>query len=236
MPDDRTSSASAVTSVEEAILSRRSVRAFLPLAVPHATIARILQLAARAPSGSNIQPWQVIVLTGEPLAALTRDLADLGLSGDPGEEGYAYYPTRWRDPYLARRRKVGWDLYGALGIARGEHDRMVRQQARNYSFFGAPVGLFFTVERDFERGSWLDYGMFLQNIMLAARGMGLDTCPQAAFVKYHKAIAARLDIPASHMLVCGMALGHRDPDAPENRFQTERAVLADFVRFVPPRD
>ncbi|WP_342234540.1 nitroreductase [Inquilinus sp. OTU3971] len=221
-------------SVEEAILSRRSVRAFLPDEVPHATIARILEVAARAPSGSNIQPWRVIILTGRPLAALTRELEALALSGDPGEEVYAYYPTRWREPHLARRRKVGWDLYGALGIARGETEKIVRQQARNYLFFGAPVGLLFTIEQDLERGSWLDYGMFLQNIMLAARGFGLDTCPQAAFVKYHRIIASHLDIPAGQMLVCGMALGHRDPDAPENQIATERAGPADFARFVPP--
>ncbi|MFS8037128.1 nitroreductase [Xanthobacter sp. AM11] len=219
-------------TAEEAILSRRSVRAFLPQAVPDDLVARILTLAARAPSGSNIQPWQVLVLRGAPLAALGRELHAHALAGDPGSEGYAYYPRRWREPYLARRRKVGWDLYGSLGIVRGDTARTAAQNARNFLFFDAPVGLFFTIDRDMERGSWLDYGMFLQNIMIAARGLGLDTCPQAAFNSYGHIIAERLAIPAERMLVCGMALGYADPAAPENNFSTEREPLDAFVQFV----
>lgn len=223
---------STAPAVEEAIRSRRSVRAFLATPIPDETVARILDLAARAPSGSNIQPWQVIVLRGAPLAALTRELHALSLAGDPGAEEYAYYPRQWREPYLARRRKVGWDLYGTLGIARGDTERMRRQHARNFLFFDAPVGLVFTIDRDMERGSWLDYGMFLQNIMIAARGFGLDTCPQAAFNAYGAVIAARLAIPQTRMVVCGMALGYADAAAPENRFDTEREPLEGFVRFV----
>ncbi|MEP9350432.1 nitroreductase [Xanthobacter sp. KR7-225] len=219
-------------SVEEAIRSRRSARAFLSTPVPDATVARILELAARAPSGTNIQPWRVQVLRGEPLAALARELHALALAGDPGTEEFAYYPRRWREPYLSRRRKVGWDLYGALGIAKGDAERMRHQHARNFLFFDAPVGLIFTIDRDMERGSWLDYGMFLENIMIAARAFGLHTCPQAAFMTYGAVIARRLVIPDSEMVLCGMALGHADPAAPENNFATEREPLERFVRFV----
>ncbi|MFG1351592.1 nitroreductase [Xanthobacter autotrophicus] len=219
-------------TAEEAIRSRRSVRAFLPTPIPDETVARILELAARAPSGSNIQPWQVMVLRGAPLAALTRELHALSLAGDQGTEEYAYYPRQWREPYLARRRKVGWDLYGTLGITRGDTERMRRQHARNFLFFDAPVGLVFTIDRDMERGSWLDYGMFLQNIMIAARGFGLDTCPQAAFNAYGAVIARRIAVPETRMVVCGMALGYADAAAPENRFDTGREPLEGFVRFV----
>lgn len=224
--------ASRGLTAEEAILSRRSVRAFLPNPVPRPLLVRILELAARAPSGSNIQPWQVIVLTGTPLARLGAELRALSLSGDPGTEEYAYYPRRWREPYLGRRRKVGFDLYGSLGIPRGDRARMAQQMARNFVFFDAPVGLFFTMDRDMETGSWLDYGMFLENIMIAARGFGLDTCPQAAFNQYGHVITQRLAIPADRMLVCGMALGYADPDAPENRFPVEREPVEAFARFV----
>ncbi|MFG1242623.1 nitroreductase [Xanthobacter sp. V7C-4] len=219
-------------TAEEAIRSRRSVRAFLPTPVPDQILARILELGARAPSGSNIQPWQVAVLRGEPLAALTRELHALSLAGDPGREDYAYYPRQWREPYLGRRRKVGWDLYGTLGIAKRDIERMRQQHARNFLFFDAPVGLVFTIDRDLERGSWLDYGMFLQNIMIAARSFGLDTCPQAAFNTYGAVIARRLAIPDTQMVVCGMALGYADATAPENRLETERESLEGFVRFV----
>ncbi len=219
-------------SAEEAIRSRRSIRAFLPTLVPDETVSRILELAARAPSGSNIQPWRVRVLRGAPLAALTAELHALSLSGDRGAEEYAYYPRKWREPYLARRRKVGWDLYGALGIGKTDTGRMREQHARNFLFFDAPVGLIFTIDRDMEAGSWLDYGMFLQNIMIAARGVGLHTCPQAAFMLYSTVIAERLSIPETEMVICGMALGHADLAAPENRFETVREPLENFAHFI----
>ena len=222
----------ATLSALDAIQDRRSVRAFLPTPVPMTTVERILEIAARAPSGTNMQPWQVIVLTGAALADLGRELATRSLAGDEGQESYAYYPRHWREPYVSRRRKVGWDLYTALGIARGEKEKMARQLARNYVFFGAPVGLLFTIDRDLEIGSWLDYGMFLENIMIAARSFGLDTCPQQAFARYHDAIAARLSIPADRTVVCGMSLGYANPAAPENRFATERAPVDSFVQFV----
>lgn len=222
--------------VLEAIRSRRSIRAFRPDPVPRETIGRILEVAARAPSGSNIQPWQVVVVTGEALRRLGEELVGLSLSGEQGEAEYAYYPRQWREPYLARRRKVGWALYGSLGIERGQTDRMAAQHARNFCFFDAPVGLFFTLDRDMEQGSWLDLGMFVQNVMIAARGLGLDTCPQAAFCSYHALISRRLEIPADRQIITGMALGYADLSAPENNFETERVPVEQFTRFIdtPP--
>lgn len=196
-------------------------------------IDRVLAAAARAPSGSNIQPWKVHVLTGDSLARLTRDLVARFEAGDAGSDEYRYYPKTWREPYLARRRKVGWDLYGALGIAKGDKVATARQHARNFAFFGAPVGLIFVIDRDMEQGSWLDYGMFLQSVMLAATGLGLATCPQQALALYYGAIGEMLALPANEMVVCGMALGHADEAAPENRFTTERMALADFVTRHP---
>ncbi|MFG1360548.1 nitroreductase [Xanthobacter pseudotagetidis] len=224
--------AQSTLSVQEAIRSRRAVRAFLPTPVADETVEEILDLAARAPSGSNIQPWGVQVLRGAPLAALGQELHRRFLAGDVGQEEYAYYPRQWREPHLSRRRKVGWDLYGALGIAKGDAERMRRQHARNFLFFDAPVGLVVTMARDLERGSWLDCGMFLENIMIAARAFGLGTCPQAAFNGYARVIAERLALPETEMVVCCMALGHPDPDAPENAFPTEREPARGFARFV----
>ena len=222
----------AARSVLDAITGRRSIRAFLPTPVERETVEQILQAAARAPSGTNIQPWQVVVLTGEALVQFGDHLSSLSLSGAPTEREYAYYPERWREPYLARRRKVGWDLYGALGIAKGDREATVRQHARNYAFFDASVGMIFTMDRDMEIGSWLDLGMFLQNIMIAARAYGLETCPQAAFANYAATIARLLDIPADRQVIVGMALGHPDPAAPEYRFATEREGVGSFTRFV----
>jgi nitroreductase len=216
----------------EAILGRRCIRAFLPTPVPMPIIERILEMAARAPSGTNTQPWQAIVLTGEAVTALTRELHAMGMANAPGKDSYQYYPVEWREPYLSRRRKIGWDLYRTVGVERGDKEGMTRQHARNFLFFDAPVGLFFTIDAVMELGSWLDYGMFLQNFMLAARSFGLETCPQQAFVKYHEVIAQRLEIPADRTLICGMALGYADYSAPENNFVTERAPLSEFVRFV----
>ncbi len=221
--------------VDEVIRSRRSVRGFLPTPVPQETILEILDVATRAPSGTNTQPWKVTVVTGARKEALSRELIATAL--DPArdtehEQEYSYYPDKWVHPYLDRRRKVGCDLYGLLGIAKGNRDRMHRQFARNYDFFGAPVGLFFTMDRIMGQGSWLDYGMFLQNVMLAARARGLDTCPQAAFSKYHRIVASHLEIPEEQMLLCGMALGYKDGDKIENSLQTSREPAISFTRFL----
>jgi nitroreductase len=219
--------------VREAIATRRSVRGFLPTPVPRETIEAILALAARAPSGSNIQPWRVRVTMGAEKARLSAALRAAHDAGATVERDYHYYPRHWREPFLSRRRKVGWDLYTLAGVARGDQAAGHAQRARNFDFFGAPVGLFFTLARDLEQGSWVDCGIFLQSVMLAARGFGLDTCPQAAFCDHHDVVRAHLGIPDDEALVCGMSLGFADPDEPTNRLTTERAALKDFVSFGP---
>jgi nitroreductase len=227
------SSRSPADIVLEAIASRRSVRAFLPTPVPRETIERILTAAARAPSGTNMQPWRVRVLTGAAKERLSKAVCEAALTGpDTHKSGYAYYPAQFPEPYLSRRRKVGWDLYGLLGIKRGEAAKMQAQHGRNYLFFDAPVGMMFTIDRVLEIGSWLDYGMFLENIMIAARGFGLHTCPQAAFAPFDVVIRRELGIPESEMVVCGMSLGYEDTSAVENTLQTEREPLSGFVEFM----
>jgi nitroreductase len=225
-------------AVDAAIASRRSVRAFLPTPVPRQTIEDILAVSTRAPSGVNTQPWKVTVLTGHAKEELSRKIlaahdanAAAGSTGaDVGE--YDYYPTEWAPPYIDRRRKIGWDLYSLLGIAKGDKARMHAQHGRNYRFFDAPVGMIFTIDRILRQGSWLDYGMFLQNVMTAARGRGLDTCPQAAFIGFHKVIKEHLALPDSEMVVCGMSLGYADESAVENTLVTEREPVSAFTRFV----
>jgi nitroreductase len=221
-------------TVDEAIASRRSIRAFLPTPVAREDIEAILDVSARAPSGTNIQPWKVTVLTGDAKERLSA--AILAVYGDKEAAGahteeYAYYPRQWVSPFIERRRKVGWDLYALLGLTRDDKAGMAAQHGRNYRFFDAPVGLIFTIDRVLEQGSWLDYGMFLQNIMVAARGRGLDTCPQAAFTQFHRIIAEQLSLPANETVVCGMALGYADPAKIENSLITERVPVAEFVRF-----
>jgi len=222
-------------AVDAAITSRRSLRAFLPTPVPRETIEDILRVASRAPSGTNTQPWKVYVLTGERLQSLSRQILDV--FDDPAQaashqQEYAYYPIQWESPYIDRRRKVGWDLYGLLGIGKTDKERMHAQHGRNYRFFDAPVGLMFTIDRVMEKGSWLDYGMFLQSVMVAARGRGLDTCPQAAFTQFHKIIMPAIGASPQEMLVCGMSLGHADPTAVENSLVTEREPVSGFARFL----
>lgn len=222
---------SDLNPVEEAVGQRRSVRAFKPDPVPRETVERILKIAARAPSGTNMQPWKVQVLTGAAKDRLSAAILT-AFDGDEEHSGeWAYYPKKFRDPYLARRRKVGWDLYGLLGIEKGDSERMHAQHGRNHLFFDAPVGLIFTIDRDLEIGSWLDYGMFLQNVMVLARSHGLETCPQAAFAPYHKVIRAELGLDEIEAVVCGMSLGYADWDKVENTLVTERAPLEDFVTF-----
>jgi nitroreductase len=221
--------------VDAAITSRRSIRGYLPTPVAREDIEAILDVAARAPSGTNTQPWKVYVLTG----ALKQELSNaiLAAYNDPSRarqhtEEYHYYPVEWVSPYIDRRRKVGWDLYGLLKLARENKAGMHAQHGRNYTFFDAPVGMIFTIDRIMQRGSWLDYGMFLQNIMIAARARGLDTCPQAAFTQFHQIIREVLHLPDNQMVVCGMSLGYADMDRVENTLVTERESAAAFATFL----
>ena len=225
--------------VDQAITSRMSVRAFLPEAVPRETLMHVLDVASRAPSGVNTQPWKVYVLQGETRDELVSKVcaAHDAVRADPGlaahyQEAYPYYPEKWVSPYIDRRRENGWGLYGLLGIGKGDKDKMHSQHQRNYHFFDAPVGLMFTIDRVLGRGSLLDYGMFLQSIMVAARGHGLHTCPQAAWNGFAKIILPHIGAGEEEMLVCGMALGYADPSALVNSFHTPRESASQFTHFV----
>ena len=221
-------------AVDWAIVTRRSIRAFLPTPVAKADIDALLRVARTAASGVNTQPWRVHVVTGESKRRLSEAIARV--DNDPElreqhDEPYDYYPREWASPFVDRRRKVGWDLYGLLEIEKGDKARMHAQHGRNYSFFGAPVGLFFTVNRIMRTGSFLDYGMFLQSLMVAARARGLDTCPQVAFTKYHRVIAEQLGIPDDEILVCGMSLGFADRRCIENTLVTDREPVNSFTTY-----
>jgi nitroreductase len=218
--------------VDDIMIGRRSLRAFLPKEVPQAMIADLLLAAGRAPSGTNTQPWHVHVLQGQTRDKLVTEVCKAFDANQPHSPlEYHYYPEKFFEPYLARRRKVGWDLYGLLGIAKGDVEKTRVQHRRNYELFDAPVALMFSIDRRLATGSWLDCGMFIQNVMLAARARGLETCPQAAWIDYHEIVREVIGLDPEHTLICGMALGYADHDALVNTLVTERAALEEFVRF-----
>jgi len=221
-------------AVEWAIVSRRSVRAFVPKPVARDVVESILDVARFAATGVNMQPWKVHVLTGDAKAgvceAIRRVRTDPELDASFSDE-WPYYPREWRSPYVERRREVGWELYRLIGIDKSDRGTMHAQHGRNFDFFDAPVGLFFTLDRVMQQGSLIDYGMFLQCIMVAARAHGLGTCPQAAFMKYHRLIAQELALDPDEMFLCGMSLGFPDPDRIENSLVTGRAEVSSFATF-----
>ena len=219
-------------SVDEAILSRRSVRAFKPDEVSQETVADILEVAKRSPSGTNTQPWRVHVFTGAAKDRLI-DTVQKVFWEDANEHSHdrLHYMETWREPYLARRRKVGWDLYGLAGIKKGEWEKTREFHSRNFRFFGAPVGILFTVDNDMGWMSWLDYGMFIQSVCIAARGRGLHTCAQAAWGTYHALLKDYLRLPDKQMIHCGMSLGFEDTQAAVNALETVREPLDEFVTF-----
>jgi nitroreductase len=218
--------------VDEAIATRRSIRRYLDTPVPLGTVEAILDVSARAPSGTNMQPWRGYALAGAAKDALVTAVQAAYDARDPEhQQEVQYYPDEFFEPYLSRRRAVGWELYGLLGIAKGEAAKMQAQHRRNFQFFDAPVGLIFTVDRRLATGSWLDYGMFLENVMIAARGHGLDTCAQAAWTHFHRAIRPVLGLAEEEIVICGMALGYADPEAPENTLVTTRVPARSFIRF-----
>jgi nitroreductase len=216
--------------VSAAIDSRMSCRAFLDTPIAKSTLVTILETAKRAPSGGNLQPWRVDVLTGEPLAKLVAIVREK-LRTQPTGEGSEYhvYPPNLHDPYRSRRYQCGEDLYATIGIDRADKPARIRQFARNYEFFGAPVAMFFSIDRRMGVDQWADLGMFMQNIMLLAREHGLHTCAQEAWAVWYRTVGEYLQIPADHMLFCGMALGYRDESAPINTLRTDRAALAEFA-------
>ncbi|OOG51201.1 nitroreductase [Polaromonas sp. C04] len=224
-------------SVDSAMESRFSCRAFLrDTPVPRRLIDEILHVARYAPSGTNTQPWKVYVLQGSHLASLTGEVCEAFDSvrfnqavPSGSHEEHDYYPRTWQSPYLERRRENGWGLYGVLGITKGDKEAMHLQHRRNYQFFDAPVGLIFTMDRNLRRGSLIDYGMFMQNIMLAARARGLNTCPQAAWTEFSGIVLRHLGATPAETLVCGMALGFADEAARVNTFQARREDPPSFT-------
>lgn len=213
--------------------TRRSIRAYKPDAVPREVLREIVELGRHAPSGSNIQPWRVHVLTGSALARLGGAMQRAFLDDEPGHHrDYEYYTDPIVEPYLARRRQCGWGLYGTLGIGRGDHDKSRTYRATNYNFFGAPAGLVFTIDRKLEKGSWLDYGMFLQTLMLAARARGLHTCPEASIASYPDIVRRELGLSADWVVICGMAMGYADPQAVVNTFQPPRIAVDEYAVFM----
>ena len=218
--------------VLEAIKTRKSIRAFTDQNVSKETVEEILQIAQRSPSGTNTQPWHVHVCAGDIKQAITDDVLALASSGasTPYQE-YDYYPGEWKDIHRDRRRGVGWSLYGLLGIKKGDREASARQGARNFKFFDAPVGLFVTTDAYLGRGSWSDTGMYIQTIMLAARGFGLHTCAQAAWIQYQAPIFRHLEIPDDQVLVSGMSMGYADTEAIENTLVSEREALENVASF-----
>ena len=226
-------------SVDTAILSRFSARAYLPQAVERSVLEEVLQVAARAPSGTNTQPWKVYVLQGAKRDELVSKVcaAHDAIAANPAlaaeyAEAYDYYPEKWVSPFIDRRRECGFGLYKVLEIGKGDKERMHAQHQRNFKLFDAPVGLMFTIDKVMGRGSLLDYGMFLQTLMVAARSRGLHTCPQAAWNNFSKIILPMVGAGDNEMLVCGMSLGYADESAVVNTFQTTRVSAQDFTQFV----
>ena len=228
---DSTEGLNSNSEVEDAIRSRHSIRRFLPTAVSREVVSHLLQLAACAPSGTNVQPWKIYVLAGDEKSRLSAAILQKFEAGQPDGREFDYYPKTWVDPYLQRRRDCGLGLYRLLGIGKDDKAKMKAQTARNFSFFDAPVGLIFTMDRQLGQGMFIDYGMFMGNLMTAARALGLDTCPQAAFADYHQTIRESLGIPDYELVVCGMALGYADQNAPENSLRTVREPVDGFAQF-----
>ncbi len=234
-----TSTAAVTAAVDHAITSRMSARAFTQQEVSRELITEILQVASRAPSGTNTQPWKVYVLQGATRDALVDKVcaAHESIRTNPEaaqqyQEKYDYYPAKWVSPYIDRRRENGWSLYGLLGIGKADKDRMHEQQQRNFKFFDAPVGLMFTIDPIMGRGSLLDYGMFIQNIMIAARARGLHTCPQAAWNGFHSIILPHIGAGEGEMMVCGMSLGYADEADKVNTLVTPRVPVNEFTHWV----
>lgn len=229
----------SVDYVDAAMTSRQSIRAFLPKVVEPQLIKDILQVAARAPSGANTQPWKVYVVTGKKRDELIQRVcqAQIELFNQPEraseyQEVFPYYPEKWISPFIERRRENGWGLYSLLGIEKGDKAKMATQHLRNYQLFDAPVGLFFTIDQAMGVGAKMDLSMMYQNVMIASKVRGLDTCPQAAWNHFHSIVLDVLGAPQNEILVCALALGYADPDQVVNQFRTPREPLENFAVFL----
>ncbi|MEY2942083.1 MAG: hypothetical protein RLY97_97 [Pseudomonadota bacterium] len=217
-------------SAIDAVAGRKSVRRFLPDPVDDDTIRAILSGATRAASGTNVQPWRVHVVAGETRDRLSQAALAAADAGQSSPE-YAYQPAKMREPYISRRRKVGFDLYGLYGVARDDMAGRKAAMMRNFTFFGAPVGLFFTMDRDHAIGAWLDNGLFMQNVMILARAHGLESCAQQAWCDFGGVVHEFLPLPDDEILISGMALGYADWSAAENTLVTERASVDEFATW-----
>ena len=221
-----------MTSVTQAILERRSARAFLSRPVPADLIGEIIDIARRTASSSNMQPWRLAVMTGADLDAL-RGAVRQSLAANPAAEGseYKIYASSLKDPYNRRRIKCAEDLYGTLGIPRDNKMGRLMQFARNFDFYGAPVGMILSIDRTMEHGQWADLGMFLQSILLLAHERGFAACPQAAWAAMHRTVRAHLSLPDEFIVFCGVSLGYADPSQPINSLVTERAALEEIAEL-----
>lgn len=217
--------------VAEAVRRRRSVRAFTSQPVSSELLRELVELAARAPSGGNLQPWRIHVLVGPALARFRARMAERLLEGPPDPPEYPVYPERLHEPYRTQRFELGEALYARLGIPRTDKAARLRQFARNYDFFGAPAALFCFIDRRMGPGQWSDLGMYLQTLMLLLQERGVDSCAQEAWESYHRTVSAFVQAPPEHMLFCGMAIGYADPNAPENQLVSARAPLETFATF-----
>lgn len=229
----------ATQYVDQIITSRHSVRAFLDTPIAKETLKEILKVASRAPSGTNSQPWRVYIVTGKKRDELIEKVCQTQIDifnhpelSKKHTETFAYYPEKWLSPFIERRRENGWGLYGLLNIQKGDRDKMAHQQLRNFEFFDAPVGLFFTVHKSLGIGSKMDTAMMIQNVMLAAKARGIDSCPQAAWNQFHSIILNVLGVPEDEELICSMSLGYADPDHIVNTFITPRVPVEEFAVFV----
>lgn len=218
--------------VAEAVARRRSVRAFTSEPVSPEIVRQVVEQAARAPSGGNLQPWRIHVLLGAAMQRFRAVVAQrLQQQPQPDPPDYPVYPPSLHEPYRSQRFEVGEALYALLGIAREDKPARLRQFGRNYDFFGAPVGLFCFIDRRMGPGQWSDLGMYLQTLMLLLQERGVDSCAQEAWSSYHRTVSEFVAAPAEHMLFCGMSIGYADPAAPENRLQSTRAPLSTFASF-----
>lgn len=218
--------------VLEAIKGRHSTRAFLDKTVSFSLVEQILEAARFAPSGVNTQPWKVVVIGGTYIKKIGDAIVAARDSGLPEDPDYHYYPTEWHEPYKSRRKVCGLALYSSINISIEEKDKRKVAWYRNYYFFGAPVGLLFFVDRSLEKGSWVDMGMFIQNVMLAARGLGLETCPQASLAEYPNIVREIVCVSKDEALICGMALGFEDQKHPINHYRTDREPVASFTKVL----
>ncbi|MEN9433984.1 MAG: hypothetical protein RLZZ422_1573 [Pseudomonadota bacterium] len=218
-------------NVADALKDRQSIRAFLPQAVEKTVIEEILNLAGHAPSGTNTQPWRVAVVSGLSKDRLQSAMEAAFRAGEPKSMEYKYYPDNWTSPYIERRRACGLQMYSTLDIKREDKQRQLDQWAANYRAFDAPVMLLFFIDKVMETGSYMDYGMFLQSIMLAAVEKGLGTCPQAALGEFPQIVKSQLGYGDDQVLIGGMALGYPDMSALVNSYRTPREPVGNFTKF-----